>query len=468
MPPIAHSKLGASSSKRWINCPGSVRECAPFPNVSTVYADEGTAAHFLAEQCLRQGKDAVEFLKQNVATPSGETEPFFTKEQPSEEVVTLLDEGGNLVGPGRVFTVTEEMAEAVQVYLDTIREVKSTNPGAEIRVEHKFHLAHLHPDLWGTCDCVIVQPFDRLIVVDYKHGQGVAVDAEENTQGMMYALGAAVTEDVDTVEIVIVQPRAPHREGPVRRWTISKTELEAWGREVLLPAALATEDPNAPLVAGKEHCKFCTAGAVCPAKREAAMAEAGVVFDDGMYPVPVEQQPPLPDVRSMTPEQAARVLRMKPLLLDFMANVEDYVRGSLETGRFAPGQDGCDWKLVQGKPGHRKFSNENVTKGRLFPILRGKETEIRLLSPAQVQKRIEAGLKDGSVRQRDLGENVTPKQFVDSLVFRPEGKVCLVPLDDPRSALSPQTPEEAFADAPYPAPPAQGLVAIVEVDPNDF
>lgn len=459
MPPIAHSKLGASSSKRWINCPGSVRECAPFPNISTVYADEGTAAHFLAEQCLRNDEWAASYIGQDICVPAESRDPFFSLPGGADEA--------ELFGDSRVFTVDEEMSEAVQVYLDTIREVKSSNPGAEIRVEHKFHLAHLHPDLWGTCDCVIVLPFDRLIVVDYKHGRGVAVDATENTQAMMYALGAAVDEGIDTVEVVIVQPRAPHREGPVRRWTTSKVELEAWGQEVLLPAALATENPEAPLHAGDEHCKFCVAGAVCPAKREAALAEAGVAFDDGMFPVPVEQQPPLPDVRSMTPQQAARILSLRPMLKDFMTNVEDYVRGALETGRFQPGEDGLDLKLVQGNPGHRKFSSPKTAMGRLFPILRGKETEIKLLSPAQVQKRIEAGLKDGTVRQRDLGD-LTPKQFVDTLVFRPEGKACLVPLSDPRPALSAQTPEDAFPDEPWPAEAACPLVAIAEVDPNDF
>lgn len=429
MPPLKHYSRGASNSKRWMHCPGSIRESAGIPNKSSIYADEGTAAHFLAEQCLRQEKDAAEFLHKTIALSEGR-EAFFVE----------VDDWEN-----PTFEVTEEMVEAVQVYLDTIQEVKSRNPGAEVRVEHKFHLPQVHPELGGTCDCVIVLPFERLVVLDYKHGRGVAVDAEENSQAMIYALGAAATEDIEDVEIVIVQPRAPHREGPVRRWTISRADLMAWAAEVLTPAALATDDPAAPLIAG-DHCRFCPAGAVCPEKRQAAFAEARLSFDDGMFPAPIERQPTLPDVRSLTPEQATRILEVAPLFEDFVRDVRAYMSANLETGRFAPGVDGCGFKRVQGRPGHRKFRDDTLAKGTLFPILRGKETEIKLLSPAQIESRIKAGLKDGSIRERDL-RGMSPKDFVGTLVIRPEGKIATVPLNDPRPALGPSTPEEAFDDA---------------------
>jgi hypothetical protein len=226
------------------------------------------------------------FFGQNILVPSDGEPKFIVGDRHGKE---------ELYGEGRVFEVNDNMVEAVQVYLDTIRGILAKNPGAELRIEHKFHLASLHEDLWGTCDCVIVLPFERLIVLDYKHGQGVAVDAEENSQGMMYARGAAEGEDLEDIEIVIVQPRAPHPQGPVRSWNISRTDLFTWADEVLLPAALATNDPNAPLVAGS-HCKFCPAGAVCPEKRREAFEAASMAFDDGLFPRAIEQQPQLPDV----------------------------------------------------------------------------------------------------------------------------------------------------------------------------
>lgn len=433
MPPVKHYSRGASNSKRWMHCPGSIRECTGIPNKSSIYADEGTAAHFLAEQCLRQGKDASEFLHKEIGL-SEERDAFFVE----------VDDWEN-----PTFKVTEEMVEAVQVYLDTIQEVKSRNPGAEVRIEHKFHLGSIHPELGGTCDCVIVLPFERLVVLDYKHGRGVAVDAEENSQAMIYALGAAITEDIEDVEIVIVQPRAIHREGPVRRWTISRADLMAWAEEVLRPAALATDDPTAPLAAG-DHCKFCPAGAVCPEKRQAAFAEAKLSFDDGMFPAPIEHQPTLPDVRSLTAEQATRILEVAPLFEDFVRDVRGYMDAGLESGRFMPGVDGCGFKRVKGNLGHRKFRDDTLAKGTLFPILRGKETEIKLRSPAQIESQIKAGLKDGTIRERDL-RGMNPKEFIGALVTRPEGKIIMVPISDPRPALDPTTPEEAF-DGGIPLP----------------
>ena len=82
-----HSEIGASGAKRWMNCPGSVRLCRTIPNESSAAAEEGTAAHELAETCLKSGQDAVEFIDRTV----------------------------------HGFTVDEDMAEAVQVYLDYIR-----------------------------------------------------------------------------------------------------------------------------------------------------------------------------------------------------------------------------------------------------------------------------------------------------------------------------------------------------------
>lgn len=450
MPPIAHSKLGASGSKRWINCPGSVRECAGIPNKSSVYADEGTAAHFLGEQCLRQDKDAVEFIGRKIAVFDQE-EPCFVGEV-EEEQFSLE----------RVFEVTDDMVEAVQVYLDTIRDIKSRNPGCEVRIEHKFHLADLHEDLWGTADCVIVVPFDRTIVLDYKHGQGVAVDVKENPQGMMYALGAAANEDLETIEIVIVQPRAPHPQGPVRRWTTTRTALLDWGHNVLLPAALATGEPDTPLHAG-DWCRFCPAGAVCPEKCRAAFANAPVLLAEDNYPAPLAQQPAFPDPRSLTPEQASRILAAWPLAESYVADVKAYVRESLLSGDFKPGEAGCELKLVQGKKGNRKYSNEKEAQTVLFSVLRAQANDVKTVSPAEAVRRIKTGLKNNTIKEERL-RGLSPQEFVDQLVYRPDGGLQLVSFDDPRPAVVPQKAEEVFETYDVEVIPA----AAIECNPNDF
>lgn len=214
-----HSKIGASSCERWWNCPGSVAliDTLP-PQPTSEYATEGTAAHKLAEICLTKGLIAEQMVGQTI---------------PAEN--------------GTVRVVTEEMAEAVQVYLDVIRtDMKKykVHP-SDLSIEHRFHLVHIDKDAYGTNDASLKVAFTKVIVYDYKHGAGVAVDAEDNKQGLFYAEGAAHGEEIDEVEIVIVQPRAIHKDGPIRRWTVSKGNLADFA--VLLKAkAAATKDPNAP------------------------------------------------------------------------------------------------------------------------------------------------------------------------------------------------------------------------------
>jgi hypothetical protein len=171
--------------------------------------------------------------------------------------------------------------------------------------------------------------------------------------------------------------------------------------------------------------------------------------------------------RSLTPEQVTRILRLKPLALDFFKDVEAYARSGADTGQFIPGQDGFGFKLVEGQKGNRKYLDEKAAMGGLFPLLRGKASQVKVVSPAEAVRRIKAGLKDGSIPEKALG-GLKPQEFVDQFTFRPDGNVCLVPLDDPRPAVTAQTAEDAFGDAPFPAGPAAETKALIEVDPNDF
>jgi hypothetical protein len=171
--------------------------------------------------------------------------------------------------------VTEEMAGAVQVYLDAVRgDLGDPSPEVELLIEHQFDLSRLHPGMFGTCDAVIIYKHAGLIrVFDYKHGQGVPVEVKDNPQLMYYALGAllTITHPVTEVEMVVVQPRCSHRDGPVRRHRIPAIELLDFSTD-LIEYAKATEAPDAPLVPG-DHCRFCPAAATCPAlERQAAEA----------------------------------------------------------------------------------------------------------------------------------------------------------------------------------------------------
>ena len=168
MPPVKHSYFGASSSERWITCPGSVTLCAKAPKTggSSSFANEGTAAHELAEKSLLSRRMPINFY--------GET--------------ILVED--------TAFVVDNEMVEAVTMYVNEVLKVasKKHNPGIRdsYHIETKFNLRWFsgRDDMFGTCDACVPDTANRTIhVFDLKYGAGKPVYAENNTQLMYYALG---------------------------------------------------------------------------------------------------------------------------------------------------------------------------------------------------------------------------------------------------------------------------------------
>jgi len=244
----AHSRLGASSTHRWFHCPGSVKLIEAMGDMakkSSSYADDGTLAHDIAARCLKSGEDAKVYI--------GEAD-FATEAE-----------------------FKEEDAAAVQVYLDYIRKgiadlAKIDCQMPRVLVEERFHLAEVHPDFYGTTDCTIIGKHQAM-VNDYKHGAGIMVSAEKNTQLMQYAVGAlygteAWQDDKFPVEINICQPRV-YGADAVRSWWTSVGDLKAWLRDDWLPAARRTEQEN-PFLQPGPWCNstFCPKRLTCPAIKE--------------------------------------------------------------------------------------------------------------------------------------------------------------------------------------------------------
>jgi hypothetical protein len=225
------------------------------------YAQEGSAAHAVAEYCLQKDKDADELIGKKV-----------------EGVL-----------------VTEEMANAVQRYLDYVRE---RSEGCEVHIEETFSLEKLNPpdDMFGTCDFAFFRD-GRLTVMDYKHGAGVAVEIAGNPQLRYYATGALFTlgYPAKEVEMVIVQPRARHVDGPIRSETIPTSELMKWAKK-LMAVADAALLPDAPLVAGS-WCRWCDASPVCPELQEQALRSAQVDFADTVETMPPVERMSFPQLR---------------------------------------------------------------------------------------------------------------------------------------------------------------------------
>lgn len=339
----AHSKLGASSMHRWSACPGSVRLSAGLESTSSFYAAEGTVAHEMAAGCLESGADSDQWLA---------------------GAVKRLDEYD--------IQLTAEMREAVQVYLDAVRgDAIEEDGSAPIRlVEHKFHLKELHPDLFGTADCVQVWPAKKLMrVYDYKHGAGVAVDVDNNVQLKYYALGALLSykKPIAEVELVIVQPRCPHEGGQVRRYRFKAVELLDFEAD-LMDAVRRTEDPNAPLHLG-DHCHWCPAAALCPEAKSRAQEAAKMEFSN---------------TTPYDPKVLADTLAILPAIEGWAKTVREFAYGEAQHGRTPPG-----YKLVDKRP-TRKWNVDDHTVERELSTIGLAESDIyaprELQSPAQIEK----------------------------------------------------------------------------------
>src|ERR1700722_19170127 len=184
-----HSPLGASSSERWLKCPGSVALIKKLQLPETdepEYRGLGIAAHELAADCLKSEYD--------------------TWERIGEEY--------------HGFKVDKEMADAVQVYLDAVRVSNTTlsETFSNYRLYIEYRISHPdHKDFYGTLDSALILG-DAVEINDYKHGQGIAVEAQNNPQLMYYAYGF-LREHVGIKRVIlrIIQPRVTWLE-PVREW----------------------------------------------------------------------------------------------------------------------------------------------------------------------------------------------------------------------------------------------------------
>lgn len=337
-----------------MNCPGSVRLSAGLPNPSSEHAQEGTAAHALAELALRNNCDPDVYI------------------------------GTTLEG----VEVSEDMADYVRIFVEYCRRqmldaqpFAANSPTADgfWWVERKFNLAQLNPptSMFGTADFVIYDERTRTLeVVDLKYGAGVVVQVKGNPQLRYYALGAALSLQglpIEQVRITIVQPRVSHPDGIIRSETLDYLELIGFAGD-LLDAARETQKPDAPLKAG-DHCRWCLARGVCPEQKRNALEVAQAEFG-GLE----EVMPPIPEL--IPDDQFAEMMQKLPILEDWIKAMRARALSELESGKDVPGL-----KLV-AKRANRKWVDADETA----QWLRGKGNldeeiyERKLKSPSQIEK----------------------------------------------------------------------------------
>lgn len=234
-----HARLSPSGSGRWMRCPASVNLTQGLHGESEAAA-EGTRAHVVLERALKLW----------IAT--------------GEDIVPMDD------------CDNEEMQEHIQTMFDYVVGIYEDTPGDDkhILIETRVDLHYMtkRDDLWGKADIIIYS--DHFIdCLDLKYGEGIFVPAD-SSQNRIYLLGAMSMlmkkskGDIPwtSVRSIIMQPRYPDKDGnTIRIQEYDPQELIEWKDQVLLPAAIATDDPNAQPIAGKEQCQFCLAKSTCPA-----------------------------------------------------------------------------------------------------------------------------------------------------------------------------------------------------------
>ena len=369
-----HAVLSASGAHRWLNCLPSARLELEFVNNESSAAAEGTAAHALCEHKLNKALH-----------------------MRSKRPVSVYN--------------SDEMEEHSDAYVEFVMEqleqAKQTCTDPLILIEQRLDFSCYVPQGFGTGDCIIIAD-KKLHIIDFKYGMGVLVDAVDNPQMKLYALGALEIYDslydIEEVSMTIFQPRREN----VSTWTIRVEDLKAWAEKELKPKAKKAYDGEGEYLPG-EWCTFCRAAVKCRARAEEKLKLAQSEF----------KLPPL-----LTDSEIEEVLSKLSDLTKWANEIIAYATDAAVNH----GKEWHGFKVVEGRS-VRKFKDEDavaeVAKANGYKDIFRQS----LITITEMEK-----LMGKAKFEKILGD----------LIYKPPGKPTLVPLTDKRPAMNVSNAKNEF------------------------
>lgn len=338
----SHAVLSASSSHKWLVCTPSARLEEQFPNKTSEYMEEGTLAHEIAEFKVRS---------------------YFLEAISKSAYTRRL----NKLKEKQHFS--QEMLIHTDTYLEYIKgESLKTSSKPFIALEQKVDFSQYVPEGFGTADCIMISGND-LHIIDFKYGKGVKVDATENPQMKLYALGVlfqyGMLYDIKQIRMTIVQPRLDS----ISEFSMPKDALIEWGENVVKPQAEKAFMGIGDFVQG-DHCRFCRAKGACEfrAKENMKIVEEIQEKYNGI----------------ISDKEVGEMLSKTDGIEQWLQDLKEYALQQILKGKEVPG-----WKAVEGKS-NRKL----VDIDKAFEILEanGYKSEIlyekKPLTLTQLEKTI--------------------------------------------------------------------------------
>jgi len=369
-----HAVLSASGAHRWLNCLPSARLELEFVNNESSAAAEGTAAHALCEHKLKKALH-----------------------MRSKRPVSIYNSDE-----------TEEYSDAyVEFVMEQLELAKQSCTDPLILIEQRLDFSCYVPQGFGTGDCIIIAD-KKLHIIDFKYGMGVLVDAVDNPQMKLYALGALEIYDslydIEEVSMTIFQPRREN----VSTWTIRVEDLKAWAEKELKPKAKKAYDGEGEYLPG-EWCTFCRAAVKCRARAEEKLKLAQSEF----------KLPPL-----LTDSEIEEVLSKLSDLTKWANEIIAYATDAAVNH----GKEWHGFKVVEGRS-VRKYKDEDA---------------VAEVAKANGYKDIfRQSLITLTEMERLMGKSKFEKILGD-LIYKPPGKPTLVPLSDKRPAMNVSNAKNEF------------------------